>query len=358
MESSSLFTIIAYLFQKSTSILKNKKKKRINKVGWAAILLLGITTIGVIGFMYFENDTFLDALYLTTITISTVGFGLPHELTSGGKVFTIFLILFSFGNYAYAISIITSHLVQGQIYNVLGIKSKRKGKNMKDHVIICGFGRNGQKVSLELKARSQDFIVIDQNHEVVMNYAEEPIKFIEGDATEDEILEEAGIQNAKAIITTMPADADNLFVVLTARSLNPNIVIVSRSSNESAERKLHVAGVDHVVMPESVGGAHMAKLVTRTDVLEFLDHLSITGVSETNLDVIDYHELPAEFRNKSIMEMAVRKIVGANIVGFKTPDHEFIINPSPETIITPDSKIFILGTPDQISKIRVHKVKK
>lgn len=321
-------------------------------MGWAALILLAITSIGIMGFMFFEDDSFLDALYLTTITISTVGFGLPHELSDGGKIFTIFLIVFSFGTYAYAISIITSHLVEGQIYNVLGIRSRRKVRNMKDHVIICGFGRNGRKVSLELKAQGQDFIVIDRSHEIIMNYNDEPIKFIEGDATEDKTLEEAGIHKAKAIISTMPVDADNLFVVLSARTLNPNVVIVSRASNASAERKLHVAGVDHVVMPESVGGSHMAKLVTRSNVLEFLDHLSITGESETILEVIDYDELPEELRNKSIKDMAIRKMVGANIVGFKSPAGEFIINPTPETIVIPESKIFILGTPHQIKKIK------
>jgi len=318
--------------------------------------LVILITVGIFGFMWFENETVLDALYLTTITISTVGFGLPHELTTGGKIFTIFLIIFSFGNYAYAISIITTHLVEGQIYDVLGVRKRNKGKNMKNHVIICGFGRNGRKVSQELKARGEEYIVIDQDHEVVMNYTDEPTKFIEGDATEDDVLEQAGIHNAKSIISTMPADADNLFVVLTARSLNPDIVIISRASNDSADRKLHVAGVDHVVMPESVGGAHMAKLVSRSDVLEFLDHLSLTGSSETNLEVIEYDELPDEFKNKSIMEMAVRQLVGANIVGFKTPKGEFIINPSPDTIIIPDSKIFILGTPEQIKKINLKKL--
>jgi len=331
-----------------------KKKNNLNKVALAILLLIGLTTIGTIGYMFFEEDTFLNALYLTTITISTVGFGLPHELTDGGKVFTIFLIMFSFGNYAYAISIITSYLVEGQIYNVLGVKSRNKGKNMKNHVIICGFGRNGRQVSLELKERNQDFIVIDKSHEVLMSYTDEPIRFIEGDATDDAILEEAGILRAKAIVSTMPLDADNLFVVLSARTLNPKIVIVSRGSNASAERKLHVAGVDHVVMPEHVGGAHMANLVTRRDVVEFMDHLSITGDSETNLEVVDYSELPEEFRNKTIMEMAVRKLIGANIVGFKTTGGEFMINPHPETIILPGSKIFILGTPEQISKIKVN----
>ncbi len=335
-----------------------KRKNNLTRVLWAIGVLAFIITIGVFGFMLIEDDTFLNALYLTTITISTVGFGLPHELTDGGKIFTIFLIIFSFGNYAYAISIITSYLVENQISDVLGVKSRKNRRKMKDHVIICGFGRNGQQVSKELLAREQEFVVIDQNHEVVMNFSGEPIKLIEGDATEDETLEAAGIHQARAIISTMPEDADNLFVVLSARTLNPNIVIVSRASNASADRKLHVAGVDHVVLPESVGGAHMAKLVTRRDVVEFLEHISLTGSSSTNLEVLDYSELPEEFKNKSIMEMAVRRLVGANIVGFKTPKGEFIINPSPQTIITPDSKIFLLGTPEQIAKIHIDSNKK
>lgn len=331
------------------------KNTNLRKVLWALLILGIITTIGVIGFMILEGDNFLDSLYLTIITISTVGFGLPHQLTEGGKIFTIFLIIFSFGNYAYAISIITSYLVELQINNVLGIKSKKNGRNMKDHVIICGFGRNGQKVAEELTVRKQAFVVIDQNHELIMNYDGDPIKFVEGDATEDETLHKAGIENAKAIVSTMPVDADNLFVVLSARALNPEINIVSRASNKSAEHKLHVAGVNHVVLPEGVGGSHMAKLVTRSDVLEFLDHLSITGPSKTILEVINYNELPDEFHHKTIMEMAVRQLVGANIVGFKTPEGEFIINPSPSTIIAPDSKIFILGTPEQIDKIKKQK---
>lgn len=331
------------------------KNANLSKVLWALGLLVIITTFGVIGFMIIEEDNFIDSLYLTVITISTVGFGLPHQLTDGGKTFTIFLILFSFGNYAYAISIITSYLVQLQIHDVLGARTKKTGKYMKDHVIICGFGRNGQKVAEELTVRKQAFVIIDQNHELIMNYNGNPIKFIEGDATEDDTLQKAGIKNAKAIVSTMPVDADNLFVVLSARALNPHINIVSRASHTSAERKLHIAGVNHVVLPEGVGGSHMAKLVTRSDVLEFLDHLSITGPSETNLEVLDYKELPAEFQHKTIMEMAVRQMVGANIVGFKSPEGEFIINPSPSTIIAPDSKIFLLGTPEQIEKIKLKK---
>ena len=356
MESKALFSIIAHI-NKSRLFTILKRKNNFNKVLGALTVLVFIVVSGVVGFMIIEGDSFLNALYLTTITITTVGYGLPHELTDPGKIFTIILIIISFGNYAYAISIITSYLVENQIDDVLGVKSRKKRKSMKDHVIICGFGRNGRNVSMELQARGQEFIVIDRNHEVILDYADDPIRFIEGDATVDAILEQAVISKAKAIVTTMPEDADNLFIVLSARTMNPDITIVSRASCESVVRKLHVAGVDHVVLPESIGGAHMAKLVTRRDVLEFLDHMSITGDSEVSLEVVDYSELPEEYMNKSIMEMSVRKIVGANIVGFKTPEGDFIINPSPQTIIAPGSKIFLLGTEEQMDKIRLKKRK-
>lgn len=321
------------------------------KVKWAIIILLSITAIGVIGFMYFEQDGFLDALYLTTITISTVGFGLPHELSDSGKVFTIFLIIFSFGNYAYAISVITTYLVEGQVRNALGIRKRFGGKYMKNHVIICGYGRNGRQVGKELGARQEHFVVIDTNADL-SNTIDSDISLIQGDATDDEVLQQAGILEAKAIVSTMPDDADNLFVALSARALNPTINIVCRASSLSSEKKMHIAGVNHVVLPENVGGSHMALLVTRRDVVEFLDHLSVTGDSDTNLEVVNFDELPPEYKNKSIMEMSVRQLTGGNIVGFKTPEGDFIMNPSPNTKIVPDSKIFIIGTPQQIDKIR------
>jgi voltage-gated potassium channel len=223
---------------------------------------------------------------------------------------------------------------------------------MENHVIVIGFGRNGHQVIDELSAHNYSFVVIDSNQDVLQNYRGKPIRFVQGDATEDVILEKAGIKNAKAVISTLPNDADNLFVALTVKSLNQGVTIVTRSSSEANEKKLRAAGVKSVVMPEKLGGAHMAKLIAHPDVVEFLEHLSIRGEDPTNLEEIECKNLPEEFINKTIFEIGVRKKSGANIVGFKTAEGQYIINPTPDTKVIPHSKLFVLGTREQIDNMK------
>lgn len=324
----------------------------LNRLLYAAIALFVVMAIGVLGFMYIENDGFLNAFFMTVITISTVGYSLLHELTDAGKVFTIILIIISLSVYAYSISIITSYLVEGNIEKLIRGRSLKKAKKMKNHTILCGYGRIGQQVSDELLAHNMPFLVIDENLEVIKASENPNIKFIEGDATQDDILIKAGVENARALISALPTDADNLYIALSARDLNEDIVIISRGSDQSAEKKLHKAGADHIILPEKIGGAHMAKLVAQKDVVEFLDNLSYRGISLTNLEEINYSELSDEYQDKTIMEMGIRKKSGANIVGFKTPEGEFIINPTPDIKIVPNSKLFVLGTPEQIAALR------
>ena len=324
----------------------------INRLFYAAISLFIVFLFGIFGFMYIEEDTFLNSAFLTVITISTVGYSLLHELTDGGKVFAIFLIIISLGVTAYSISIITSYLVEGNLEKMLRGRIIKKGKKMKDHTIVCGYGRIGRQVAEELLSYKIPFLVIDEKAELIENNLNKDIIFILGDATQDEVLQKAGIENAKALISAVPLDADNLYISLSARSLNSTITIISRGSDESAEKKLHMAGADHVILPEKVGGAHMAKLVARKNVVEFLQHLSYQGESSTNLEEIDYVDLKEEFHNMTILEIGIRKKSGANIVGFKTPEGEFVLNPTPDTKITPDSKLFVLGTNNQLKALR------
>jgi voltage-gated potassium channel len=312
------------------------------------IMITFIIVIGVGGFMIIERDGFLDSLYMTVITISTVGFGEIHKLSSAGKIFTMVLIVLSFTTYAYALTTISTYFFEGQLklfINGYGTKAIRK---MQNHVIICGFGRNGQQVARELKAHNQPYIIIDQSGDVVKKSSETESNFIEGDATQDEVLVKANIKVAKAIITTLPVDADNLYVVLTARTLNPNLVIVSRASDYSSERKLRMAGVNNVVLPERVGGAHMANLVTSPDIIEFLDHVSVHGQDPTRLEEIICPETQNANGSKTINELKIRKLTGVNIIGYKTADGLYILNPKPETLLTPRSKLFVLGTPEEI----------
>jgi voltage-gated potassium channel len=322
------------------------------KIRTALATLFFIILGGIAGYMIIEGDDFFDALYMTVITVSTVGFSETHELTTPGRLFTIFLIVTSFGTYAYAISVITTHFVEGKLSMFIRGYSYKKHKKMENHIIICGFGRNGQQAAQELKAYEAKFVVIDSNSQVIEKNLGNNIRIVEGDSTQDEILIKADISKAKSLITTLPNDADNLYVVITARALNPSLNIISRASDENSEKKLRMAGVDSVVMPEKVGGAQMAKLVTRPDLLEFLNHLSIRHDAPTNLEEIICSDLPKEYLNITIANSKIRTLSGANIVGMKTAEGDYIINPDPESKILPSSKLFVLGTTAQTTIVK------
>jgi voltage-gated potassium channel len=331
--------------------LDNKNSSK--QVIIAALLLLLVISIGVIGYMQIDDFHFVNALYMTVITVSTVGFGEVKELSDAGKLFTSGLILASLVVLGYAISVLTQKLIHSQLsFFYASNNKKRRSKKMEKHIIVVGYGRNGKQVIEELISRKMKVVVVDKNHSIVINNMGMPATFIEGDATEDEILIKAGIKSARSLITTLPNDADNLYVVLTARSLKHDLKIISRASSESSERKLRMAGVDSVVMPERVGGAHMATLIAQPDIVEFLEQLTIHSDIPTQLSEIMCNELPANLINKPIKEIGFRAKSGANIIGFKTASGEFIINPTPDTKLIPNSKLFVLGTNEQILQMK------
>jgi len=319
----------------------------------AFILIVLVLVAGSAGYILIEGYSLIDAIYMTVITVATVGFREVHELSAEGKIFTIFLIIISIGILTYSISIITSHIIEGKLKIFFRSNTKTKGiRKMKDHIIICGYGRNGKQTAHDLVHLHKTVVVVEKNHELIISQTKDSIIFIEGDATEDEILEKAGIQRAFALISTLPLDADNLYVVLTARSLNPDLQIISRASHDSSDKKLRTAGAQHVVMPEKVGGTFMASLVAKPDLAEFFHRLSIEGEEGVNLVEIVCSDLPQEFQNRTIHDMSIRRLTGANIVGFKTPDGSYIVNPPADTIMVRNGKLFLLGTPDQIIKVK------
>lgn len=327
---------------------------RLGKVRYAFLLLLLIEVIGISGYMFFEDYSFLDSLYMTVITVATVGFKEIQPLSDSGKIFTMFLILTSMGTFLYAISVITTSIVDGEFRSYFkDFRTNSEIRKMENHVIVCGYGRNGKIAANELFAHNQSHVVIEQNHNIIAECGENSkTYFIEGDSTNDEVLIRAGIKNAKAVITTLPLDADNLFVVLSAKALNPKLTIISRATSASSERKLKIAGADKVVLPEHVGGAHMAALVLKPDVVELLRHISVYETSTVNLEEIICSEMAEIYKNKTLSELDIRSRTGANIIGFKTNKGEFIVNPLPDTKMIPDSKLFVLGTPDQIRKMK------
>jgi voltage-gated potassium channel len=318
-------------------------------------ILLFVIVFGTSGYMIIDSRyNFLDALYMTVITIGTVGFREVHTLNPAGQIFTIFLIITGFGTFAFAISAVTSYILNGEFREYYRtIRKLNAIAQLEGHVIICGYGRNGRQAAHTLKKHNKRFVVVEQKKEIVDSITHKHSDLIlHGDSTQDEILEKAGVMKASALITTLPIDADNLFIVLSARSLNPKLVIISRASDDNSDKKLKTAGANNVIMPDKIGGAHMASLVLKPDVIEFIDHITGQGGPDINLEEITFYNLPEHLRNKTIRDLEIRNKSGANIVGFKKGNGEYVINPAPDTQLIPDGKLFVLGTQEQILKLK------
>lgn len=324
-----------------------------SKLYISIILLLIVILLGVTGFMVISDETFVDALYMTIITMSTVGYGTLHELNATEKIFTIFLIMISIVFYAYSVTALSQYLVNGKFLQQLKDKNvQKKIQKLKNHAIVCGYGRNGKQAVIKLKSFNMPCVVVEKDKELLDELENDNILYIEGDATADESLQKAGIQNANSLITALPSDADNLFVVLSARQFNKNMTIISRASNESSINKLKIAGANNIIMPDKIGGMHMASLVVTPDLVEFVDRLTMLEEGSTNLEEILVNDLPTEFLNKTIRDLDLRKRTGCSVIGFKTATNDYIVNPESETILTADSNLIVLGRPSQIKKLR------
>ncbi|MBL7892824.1 MAG: potassium channel protein [Bacteroidia bacterium] len=327
---------------------------RFKQIYLAIALIIAITFIGIIGFVLIEGYGFFDAFYMTIITIATVGFQEVHPLSDAGRLFTSVLIITSFGTFAFAVTAISQYVIDGELNSYFrNLRVTNEIKKLENHVIICGYGRNGKQAAHVLKNHNQRFVVIEKKRDVIAGMNQKYRELVlEGDSTRDEVLESVGISKARALITTLPIDADNLFIVLSARALNPKLTIISRASDDNTDKKLKVAGANNVIMPDKIGGAHMASLVLKPDVIEFVDFITGQGGDNIRLEEITFDNLPDHFKNKTIRELEIRNKSGANIIGFKTAQGEYVVNPSPDTKMIHDAKLFVLGTAEQIGKLR------
>ncbi len=323
------------------------------KVSVALILFFMVILIGTLGYIFIAGYRFIDALYMTIITLSTVGFKEINPLDTPSKIFTIFLILTSITIYGYVISVLTEYISNNRLLEEFKYKKvQNKIDKLKGHAIICGYGRNGRQAVVTLGMHNKPCVVIDKNADLINSEDfDDSILYVRGDATNDETLLKAGILNASSLITAMPSDANNLYVVLSAKQLNPNCKIISRASNESSYKKLKIAGADNVIMPDKLGGEHMASLVVTPDIIEFIDRLSVEGENANNIVELIIEELPPQYKNKSILDLDLRKKTGCTVIGFKTPDKDYVINPDSSTKMVPNSKLIVIGKPEQIRKL-------
>tara|TARA_Y100001933_G_scaffold76275_3_gene77604 strand:- start:2352 stop:3365 length:1014 start_codon:yes stop_codon:yes gene_type:complete len=322
-----------------------------SKIVVALILMVLVLFSGVLGYRYISDYTWVEAVYMTIITVTTVGFAEVKPLDTEAKIFTVFLIVTSVFIFGFAISVITEYIMSRNSLQILKKKRlKNIIENLSGHVVICGYGRNGMQAADKLKAYNMPFVVIEKDKEIIEKH-EEDILFVEGDANEDEVLLQAGVDRAKYLITAVPDDAVNLFVVLSARQLNENLFIISRASQVTSSKKLEFAGANKVIMPDKIGGDHMASLVVMPDLITFMDQLSVEGENTTNLEEVEIEDFTDQIDCKSIRDLDLRRKTGCTIIGYIDPKGNYIINPEADLELEPKGKVIVLGRPEQIRKL-------
>jgi voltage-gated potassium channel len=319
------------------------------------IVLHAIIITGIAGYMIIERYTLFEALYMTTISITTAGFQEVRPLSDAGRLFTMFLLITSWISFAFVITRISEFVITGEINKYFKTRRIMNSINkLSGHVIVCGYGRNGQQAVHNLKVHNVPVVFIEKDVELIQRELPDnnDALYLVGDSTDDDLLMKAGIEKAKALITSLPADSDNLFIVLSARSLNPGMQIISRASESTSISKLKKAGADNVIMPDRIGGAHMATLVTKPDVIEFIDYLSGEEGEAINMESVAYDQLPVDIKDKSLFDIMNWKKTGVNCIGVKSTEGKFIINPPGDTIILKGMKVIVLGTRWQIEQMK------
>ena len=323
-----------------------------NRIYVAIILVIGMLCLGIMGFRFLALYTWTDAIYMTIITISTVGFGEVQPLNDTAKIFTVILILVSVFVLGYAISIITEYILSRS--NVELLKKRRVQKkidSLKNHIIVVGYGRNGKQAVQKLTTYGKPFVVIEKDEEVVNKFQSESMPFVQGNANEDEVLIEAGVLRASTLISALPDDSDNLFVVLSARQMNASMKIISRASEETTYQKLKFAGADNVIMPDKIGGDHMASLVVVPDLVEFLDNLQVTTAGRVNVQEITFEAVCPDHVTRTIRDIDLRNKTGCSIIGYKAPNGDYVINPEASMLLEKNSKLIVIGRPEQIENL-------
>jgi len=313
-----------------------------------------IFLFGTLGFMFIEKANFFDSLYMTVITISSVGYSDILTLTPIGRLFNIFLILIGATVVIYNLSSLTSFLVEGELRDVLkGAKLKKMIKNLKNHHIICGSGSTAYKVIEDLKIKNESFIVIDtnkENLEFLKREFGENCLLIESNPTRDEILLEAGIRNAKTLISVLPTDSENLFVSLSAKALNPNCIVITRTMDYTNESKFHKAGADYIINPTKIAANKISGLATRKNITEYINLINESDVEDFSLEFVDI-TAKSILINKELKDARIPQLTGLIVMGVDT-NGKMQMNPTSSTIIEENSKLLVFGTEEQLQRLK------
>ena len=311
-------------------------------------LIVFIIAFGTIGYMVIEGWNFLDSIYMTITTITTVGYREIHDLSFKGMLFTIVLIVGGVGTALYALTTGAGVLLEAEFKDIFGRrKLEKKMKDLNDHYIVCGYGRMGKIISKELKAEGVKFIVIEKGSQMMQE--KEDILFLIGDATHDHTLKEAGIERAKGLISVLSTDAENLFVVLSARGLNPGLLIIARAAEEDSEQKLLRGGATKVISPYHIGGLRMAHTVLKPTVVDFIEFATKSGNIELQMQEITIQE-GSSLIGLTLEQCGIGRDLGVIIVAIKQSTGDTRFNPTYRSTLKSGDTLIALG---EISKLRV-----
>lgn len=319
-----------------------------------SILTLAIVVCGgTIGYTLIEGWSLFESLYMTVITVATVGFREIHELSHQGKVFTILLIIFGASSLAYTLGSLFQFMVEGQLRSILGRKKlQKKISAQSNHYIVCGYGRIGRLICREFAAKPASFVIVEEDADICQQLEESGYLYVHGDATRDEVLLQAGIRQAKGLVTAVTSDSANVYITLTARGLNPDLFILARASEEGSEIKLKRAGANKVVSPYTIGASRMAHAMLRPTVVDFIE--IATGDQDIELQLEEIRVAPdSALSGTTLLSSDIRKKHGIIIVGIRKDGEKILFNPGSSTSISAGDTLITLGERTAIKELEL-----
>lgn len=332
-----------------------KTDLNMGSVGKGVSLLLLVLFLGTAWFSVMEDFTPLDALYMTVITVSTVGFKEVHQLDASGQLFVVFLIISGLTVMTYTLGAVGRVIIEGSIQRYLGRqRMMREVENLKGHYLVCGHGRMGEILCKELQSEGVDFVVIEGDPEVAERLIEIGYLVVEGDATEDQVLEKAGVTRAKGLVAVVSNNVNNLYITLSAREMcrkeNPDLYILSRATDESASEKITRAGADRVISPYAIGGMRIVQALLRPTVYDFVDVATQTSGMDLMFEELRVSE-KSGFDGVAIKDSGIRQSFDVIVIAIKKPSGRMVFNPGPEVIMQIGDMLIVLGDRDQLNRL-------